>query len=944
MSKIIGATYELIRKIGSGGGGVVYLAKHLRLGKEVALKADKRKVTTRPELLRREVDILKDLKHAYIPQVHDYFIEDDTVYTAMEFIPGESLDKPLKRGEKFSQPQVIKWAKQLLQALDYLHEPNHGDPPRGYVHSDIKPANIIRTPQNDICLIDFNIALALGEENVVGHSPGYASPEHYGLDYSSSGITETLEDDWTVTLTKDDSTVTLPGTSGMSSVRKIVPDVRSDIYSLGATLYHLLSGQRPANNAKDVVPLSAQEFSPQIVAIITKAMNPNPELRYQTAEEMLTDLKNLHPNDPRTQRLKRSNRVTRACLAVLFLIGIFTSFVGLKRMQVVERWLKLSEYSQNAFDEGDVSTAVDYALQAIPTKSGILTPSYLPQAQKALTDALGVYDLSDGYKAYGTVDLPSNPLFIEIAPSGKSIAAIYEKNLAIIDIETAAVITTLPTVESALCEVHYLNDDIIIYSGESGISAYNVKEGKLLWNGSPATAISISADGSTVAAVYKDDTHATVYDVSTGKVRQRVDFNGKHQSVVANDRFANPNNNLFALSEDGAWLGVSFSDGSLYVYHLPDPEKDIELLDSTSGYTHFEGGFYEQYFAFSATKDGDSVFAVIDVVHAEQTGGFSSDSYWGAQADATGIYVQTDNLLVKIHPVTGEQTPLITTKKTVQNYAISDTHTLIATDTGCMFFDTNANPTESLDAAYHCDFLQLSNGVAVIGSLDTPTIRILKYESHSDSQVFAYDSGYTHDEARISADGSTVMLFRYDRFRLYNIDGTLIKEVSIPDAAQVYDQQYRRENGFSYLEVIYNDGSVTVYSAADGSMLRKEQREAPDPTLYEEFFTDKLRITSPLHGTPTAYDIETGELIGALEEDAYLTYVTQVGEYIVTQYVTADSNYYGYLLNSRCEILAYLPNLCDIIGENLYFDYPTGNIRTAHVYRIEELISIATTK
>lgn len=87
--------------------------------------------------------------------------------------------------EKYSQPQVIKWAKQLLEALSYLHRPVHGDPPRGYVHSDIKPANLMRTPNNEVCLIDFNIALALGVENVIGCSAGYASPEHYGLDFSS---------------------------------------------------------------------------------------------------------------------------------------------------------------------------------------------------------------------------------------------------------------------------------------------------------------------------------------------------------------------------------------------------------------------------------------------------------------------------------------------------------------------------------------------------------------------------------------------------------------------------------------------------------------------------------------------------------------------------------------------------------------------------------------
>ena len=68
MPEIIGATYEIIKKIGSGGGGNVFLANHLRLGKKVVLKADKRKITARPELLRREVDTLKDLSHSYIPQ------------------------------------------------------------------------------------------------------------------------------------------------------------------------------------------------------------------------------------------------------------------------------------------------------------------------------------------------------------------------------------------------------------------------------------------------------------------------------------------------------------------------------------------------------------------------------------------------------------------------------------------------------------------------------------------------------------------------------------------------------------------------------------------------------------------------------------------------------------------------------------------------------------
>lgn len=157
MQTIIASTYEVIQKLGAGGGGNVYLANHLRLNKKVVLKADKRKITTPAELLRREVDVLKNLKHPHIPQVYDFFVENDTVYTVMDYVEGESLDKALKRGERFAQRQVIEWAIQLLEALVYLHSPIHGDPPKGFIHSDIKPANLMVMPDGGICLIDFNI-------------------------------------------------------------------------------------------------------------------------------------------------------------------------------------------------------------------------------------------------------------------------------------------------------------------------------------------------------------------------------------------------------------------------------------------------------------------------------------------------------------------------------------------------------------------------------------------------------------------------------------------------------------------------------------------------------------------------------------------------------------------------------------------------------------------
>ncbi len=181
MPQVIAGTYELKEKIGAGGGGVVYLGRHIRLDKPVVLKADKRTLSIGTDTLRREVDLLKGLSHTYIPQVYDFVQEDGVVYTVMDYIEGESLDKLIARGQLPGQAELIRWACQLLEALVYLH----GRPPYGILHGDIKPANIMRRPNGDMCLIDFNIALALGEDGAVkvGFSRGYASPEHYGADY-----------------------------------------------------------------------------------------------------------------------------------------------------------------------------------------------------------------------------------------------------------------------------------------------------------------------------------------------------------------------------------------------------------------------------------------------------------------------------------------------------------------------------------------------------------------------------------------------------------------------------------------------------------------------------------------------------------------------------------------------------------------------------------------
>ncbi len=953
MGKVIASTYEILQQIGSGGGGVVYLGRHLRLKKQIVLKAYKRTDSTKPATLSREVDALKNLSHTYIPQVYDYVEEDGAVYSVMEYIEGESLDKPLERGERFSQPQVVAWACQLLEALCYLHS----RPPYGILHSDIKPANIMLTPQGDIRLIDFNIALALGERGAVrvGFSRGYASPEHYGIAYAPPSARVVSAETQLPTMDPNTQLPTSPDTrfptgpethlSGGSGTTDgvMLLDVRSDIYSLGATLYHLLTGRRPAQDAGAVEPIAPQEASPAVAAIIRKAMDADPNRRYQSAEEMLHAFETLRQNDSRTKRLRRWSRATAAALAGLFLIGGASALVGSKQMEQREERERIAAETakqaveavsgaERAFQAGNRPEAIHLAMEAMD-----LDAPNAAQVQNVLTEALGVYSLSDGFRPARTLPLAAAPWKAALSPTGMYAAAIADGRLTVFDTETGRELAFLETEVSALSDVVFLEENTVLYAGRGALRAYDLEAGRELWSGGPATSIAVSADGTTVAAVYRDEGSAALYDGRTGETRGIVSFADRQQRVIPNDVFADPEDNLLALNGVGTLLAVSDSQGGLQVFDLLDSGRDLTIFDQ-SDYVHFEGGFFGKYLAFSAAGENGSVFAVIDVELAEQTGGFQSQLPFHVLADETGVFVSTENLLVSLDPLTGEQRELAYTGADITAFTRGDGYTLVALADGtAAFYDQTAAQLRSLEAP--CDFLALAGDIALTGNRDTPSLRVLRLETHSVS--FTYDSGYPHSEARISQTGF-VTLFQYDGFRVYGSDGTVAADVAIPESAQVFDQQYRREETGDVLEVIYNQGTVRRYAIEDGSLLSEEPGPPPDRTLDEEFLTDRLRITAPLHGTPVAYDRESGEQVQALEREDYLTYVTQVGEYIVTEYITSQGERYGLLLNEACETLARLPGLCDILPDGtLVFDDMRGNLRQSRIYSKQDLIDLA---
>ena len=303
--EVIDHTYQLVREIGEGGAGIVYLAYHLRLEKYVVIK--KLKSSPRnPAKTRKEVDILKSLHHKYLPQVYDYLEMGNEIYTIIDFIDGYDLSQYPKQGCVVSEEQAIKWLFQLADVLKYLHE-------HGIIHGDIKPSNIMVTPEDDICLIDFNISFDAESIDFSGLTPAYAPPEQIALaNYvsHSSGFTGYRAG-------SEIHVTTMEGLTGYI-------DYRADFYSLGATFYHLMTGVRPYVGVLQDTPIInyQAEYRKGLLQLIEKMMDPDPERRFQSADQLLKAVQKITDEYKTKFRIRVVLIAGAAAMILLIAVGI----------------------------------------------------------------------------------------------------------------------------------------------------------------------------------------------------------------------------------------------------------------------------------------------------------------------------------------------------------------------------------------------------------------------------------------------------------------------------------------------------------------------------------------------------------------------------------------------------------------------------------------------
>jgi len=746
---------------------------------------------------------------------------------------------------------------------------------------------------------------------------------------------------------------------------------------------------------------------------------------YLIVKRVKPDDEPIRDNDKRIVR-HRVNKAFLAVAAILLLASFFISNIGLRQLEYTRRAFTFAESSAIALNEGDREAAVAHALLALTHDESIFALPHTPLAVKALTDALGVYLLEDNFEYFSTLQLPSAPSMITISRDGKTLVANCENEIVLIDIESTETIARLQAVASTIVDAVFINNTLLAFAGIDGLTVYDLSENTVQWIGEPATVIAVSGDGSTIAAIYRNESLATIYD-SYGDVKKTVDLRGNSQSVDNNYIFANHKNSLLELNEEGTHLAVSFTDGSLTIFDLAE-DWIIEILEPSHNYIHFEGGFKGEYFAFSASGEESSFFAVIDTQYTQQLGGFSSESFLGVAVNEAGIFVSSDNLVVQIDPETGEQTEIAFLKADIRNFAVNKHAVATAVNYSYGFFKER-QPLEILECASVFDFVNLAGGNAVFGGRYNPEIIIRRLNDQTQAHVFSYDLGYTHYEARFNADMTRVMLYSFEEFRIYSANGDLIAESTIPDAEMVYKQRHSKKSG--NLAVIY-ENALLVYCGNDGTLLYEEtdlksifyacygisvltnddmlrlididsleelfaqeiesefaaycgmvvdSEFLGDRTLLgagrhrngyvfavgdeflvevyngrgrrmfdiavegasNAFFTDNLVIISSSNRISSAYSLSSRRKIRDLERDAYLTYVTCLGDgKIITRYLLSNGNYYGLLLDeSTGETLAFLPYLADVTGDSLLFNYLTGTLRRSRIFSTDELINIA---
>lgn len=272
---VIEGKYRIVKVIGTGGMSTVYLAMHEQLHEKRAVKEIRYGGDNLQELewqrLIAEIHILKKLKHPSLPTIMDVIQKGKNILVVMEYIEGITLQEKIQKEGVMSEKEGRAVARQLVGVLRYLH---NREPP--VVHRDIKPSNLMLREDGSLVLLDFGTARegrgGRSRDTICLGTRGYAAPEQYRSDAQT--------------------------------------DERTDIYCVGTTLYHLLTGKSPAEPPYKMYSIRRwnSQLSEGFEKIILKCTRENPKERYQNCDVLLADLMQLEKKEELMSRVYRKRK------------------------------------------------------------------------------------------------------------------------------------------------------------------------------------------------------------------------------------------------------------------------------------------------------------------------------------------------------------------------------------------------------------------------------------------------------------------------------------------------------------------------------------------------------------------------------------------------------------------------------------------------------------
>lgn len=352
--QILGSDYVQVRPLGEDGGlSRLFRAHKQSLDVDVVIK--RMKMDPRhPANVKREVKVMTNLRHQYLPRIFDFKTDQQGYcYTIMELIPGCTLRKYVEENGALQQGQMLQWFRQLCQALQYMHS-------QSIIHSDIKPENIMITPDGNICLLDFNASLDLRDDTpeAVGATMCYAAPEQYNVPLARFGDPARLP---------QSRRAIYEMVSAAQEMGKI--SERTDLYGVGATAYFMLTGYDPPNWNEPQISLAQYDITlgDPLRQIIECCMEREQARRFSSAKAALQALNNLARMDRRYAAWRRSCQIALLTVGAGLILSVFAIVQGLLTLNQErgQAYNELIRRAQQSAEAQDVTAQQELLLEAI---------------------------------------------------------------------------------------------------------------------------------------------------------------------------------------------------------------------------------------------------------------------------------------------------------------------------------------------------------------------------------------------------------------------------------------------------------------------------------------------------------------------------------------------------------------------------------------------------